>query len=203
MVEQTRCHPLGLVPLILLLAGCTGGGTPAPDAASDSPPSSSTAPTSVTALPPPAGHYEAGCLQGQTNAAGFSPSGERLFNVDPLFIRDNFSQTSDGTPQLMNGVQWMKDPYWLRAGQTVTVTVALEQQKTVGLVAEYGATEGNTSVTFTACPAEKTPYTWWPGGFLVHGTETRCIRLSVEVAGAEGARRPVIPVGSAPCPTSW
>ncbi|QDG63756.1 hypothetical protein NIBR502771_16445 [Pseudarthrobacter sp. NIBRBAC000502771] len=79
-----------------------------------------------------------------------------------------------------------KDPYWLSAGQTVTVNVASEQQKTVGLAAEYGATEGNTSVTFTACPEEKTPYTWWPGGFLVHGTETKCIRLSVEVAGPRG-----------------
>ncbi|MDP5227495.1 MULTISPECIES: hypothetical protein [Arthrobacter] len=137
------------------------------------------------------------------DASAFDPSAASLINVDPLFIRDSYSHPGDGAPQNQDGVQWMKDPYWVRAGQKVTVTVAPEQQKTVGLVAQYGAREGNTSVTFTACPTEKTPYTWWPGGFLVHGTDTTCIRLSVAVAGADGVRKPVIPVGTATCPSSW
>ncbi|MDQ0709840.1 hypothetical protein QFZ52_002492 [Arthrobacter woluwensis] len=85
----------------------------------------------------------------------------------------------------------------------MTVTVAPDQQRTVGLVAQYGARDGNTSITFTACPASVTPYTWWPGGFLVHGRDAVCLRLTVAVAGAEGVRKPVIPAGDIACPPSW
>jgi len=190
-----------------LLAGALTGCTPsaAPDATGSAgsapPPSSVSAGRPIVTSPaPPAGHYQAGCRQGQTDAEGFDPM-KQVISLDPLFIRDNFSGSA--TPQFDGAVQWMKDPFFVRAGRTVTVTVAPDQQRSVGLVAEYGAREGNTSITFTACPASTTPYTWWPGGFLVHGGDAVCLRLTVAVAGTEGVRKPVIPAGKIDCPVSW
>lgn|GEM_PF-5275676 len=195
--------------IVGLLAGALTGCTPeaAPDAtgpagAAPPPSAGSTTPiaTTVSAPASPAGHYQAGCRQGQKEAEGFDPT-KQVISLDPLFIRDNFSGSA--TPQFDGAVQWMKDPFFVRAGRTVTVTVAPDQQRSVGLVAEYGAREGNTSITFTACPASTTPYTWWPGGFLVHGGDAVCMRLTVAVAGTEGVRKPVIPAGKIDCPVSW
>ena len=200
----------GIGPLVLsaallvagTLAGCTPAGAPdgASTAGSAPPPSSDSATPVATSAAPPAGHYDAGCRQGQTDARGFDPT-RQVISLDPLFIRDNFSGAA--TPQFDGAVQWMKDPFFVRAGRTVTVTVAADQRAKVGLVAQYGAREGNTSITFTACPASVTPYTWWPGGFLVHGRDAVCLRLTVAVAGAEGARKSVIPAGDIACPASW
>lgn len=200
----------GIGPLVLsaalLVAGTLTGCTPsaAPDGASTArsapPPSSDGATPVATRAAPPAGHYDAGCRQGQTDARGFDPT-RQVISLDPLFIRDNVSGSA--TPQFDGAVQWMKDPFFVRAGRTVTVTVAPDQQAKVGLVAQYGAREGNTSITFTACPASVTPYTWWPGGFLVHGRDAVCLRLTVAVAGAEGVRKPVLPAGDIACPASW
>lgn len=184
------------------LTGCTSAAAPdGTGSAGAAPPSSCSAVTPVaTSAALPAGRYDAGCRQGQTDAKVFDPM-KQVISLDPLFIRDNFSGSA--TPQFDGAVQWMKDPFFVRAGRTVTVTVAPDQQRSVGLVAEYGAREGNTSITFTACPASVTPYTWWPGGFLVHGGDAVCMRLTVAVAGAEGVRKPVIPAGDIACPASW
>lgn len=183
------------------LTGCTPAGAPDGTAtAGSAPPSSDSATPVATSAAPPAGHFDAGCRQGQTDARGFDPT-RQVFSLDPLFIRDNFSGAA--TPEFDGVVQWMKDPFFVRAGRTVTVTVAPDQQAKVGLVAQYGAREGNTSITFTACPASVTPYTWWPGGFLVHGRDAVCLRLTVAVAGAEGVRKPVISAGDIACPASW
>ncbi|MFK0072547.1 hypothetical protein [Arthrobacter woluwensis] len=196
-----------ILPAALLVAGTLTGCTPAgaPDGTSTAgsagpPPSSESATPVATSAAPPAGHYDAECRQGQTDAKDFDPT-RQVISLDPLFIRDNFSGSA--TPQFDGTVQWMKDPFFVRAGRTVTVTVAPDQQAKVGLVAQYGAREGNTSITFTSCPASVTPYTWWPGGFLVHGSDAVCLRLTVAVAGAEGVRKPVIPAGDIACPASW
>lgn len=100
-------------------------------------------------------------------------------------------------PDAPGGSTFLKMGTFVKAGATVTVTVAPAARSYLKL--EQGSSrEGLTSVVFHACPGSSpSSYTRWVGGFQIRGPFPACVALDVQIAGEQTVRHLAIPIGAA------
>jgi len=102
-------------------------------------------------------------------------------------------------PDGPGGSKFYKMGTFVKAGATVTVTVARSARSYLKLQQGSLYHQGEMSVVFQACPGSR--YTAWAGGFDIKGPVPACVALDVQVAGEPTLRHLAIPFGAAGCQT--
>lgn len=104
----------------------------------------------------------------------------------------NFYGGSKPGPDKPGGSTFFKMGTLVKAGETVTVTVARSARSYLKLRQVQG---DEMSVVFQACPGSS--YTGWVGGFDITGPTPACVALDVQVTGEPKLRHLAIPFGAA------